>query len=137
LTRVLLDTCACLWIAESAPLSNAAVAALDEAFDDGQAVFVSPFTAWEVGMLAARGRLALTMTPLRWFDRLIATPGASLAPLPASVLIAASFLPGNPGKDLADRIMIATAREESLTIVTRDSVILAYADEGQVLALAC
>ena len=37
-------------------------------------VYVSPITAWEVGLLAARGRISLRMSPEKWFDRLLDAP---------------------------------------------------------------
>ena len=135
--RLLLDTCACLWIIENAKLAKAAVEALDQAFDDGEPVFVSPFTAWEVGLLSSRGRIVLTTEPLLWFRQLMAIPGAQPAPLGPEILVSASYLPGAPPRDPADRIIIATARHEGLTVVTRDRLILDYAETGYLQAIAC
>lgn len=39
--------------------------------------------------------------------------------------------------DPIDRILIATAREHDLTIITRDRAILAYGAAGHVKTLAC
>ena len=135
--EILLDTCACIWIVDNAPLSDAAVAALDEASDDGRPTHVSPFTAWEVGMLAARGRLALTTPPLDWFRLLVALPGIETASLSADILVGSSFLPGKAPRDPADRVLIATARHRGLALMTRDRLILDYADAGHVMAIAC
>ena len=137
MTPLLLDTCAALWISESAALSREAVEALDQASDEGRPIFVSPITAWEVGLLTARNRLTLPILPQAWFTRLMKAPGLRLAELPPAVLLDSSFLPGRPPKDPADRIIIATAREFDLTVVTRDRLILAYAEAGHVRALAC
>jgi PIN domain nuclease of toxin-antitoxin system len=46
-------------------------------------------------------------------------------------------LPGTPPDDPADRIIIATAREADMTIVTRDKQILEYSRAGHVRALVC
>ena len=43
-----------------------------------------------------------------------------------------SFLPTPLHNDPADRILIATAREHDLTIITRDRAILAYGAAGHV-----
>jgi len=40
-------------------------------------------------------------------------------------------------KDPIDRILIATARENDLTIITRDRAILSYGAAGHVRTLAC
>jgi len=137
LTGLLLDTCACIWISEDAPLADAAVEALNRSWQAGESVRISPFTAWEIGMLMARGRLKSRLSPRAWFNRLTGVDGVRLAELSPDILLESNVLPGNPPRDPADRIIIATARETGLTIVTRDQLILDYAAEGHVLALAC
>ena len=134
---LLLDTCAAIWISENAALADSAVEALDRAEDDGQPILLSPITAWEIGLLVSGGRLALPTSPEAWLDRLMQAPPLRLADLSTSVLIASSFLPGQPPRDPADKIIIATARAQNLTVVTRDRHILAYSKAGHVLALAC
>lgn len=134
---LLLDTCAAIWIGENAPLSEEAVDAIDRANDEGWPVFVSPIIAWELGLLVARGRLSFPMDVENWFDRFIQRSTFRLSNLVASDLIASSFLPGSPPRDPADRILIATARSQDLTLVTRDKLILDYASAGHVRALTC
>lgn len=137
MTPLLLDTCAAIWLAEDEPVADAAVQALNQAAGAGVAVFVSPMSAWELGMLVAKGRLTLAMTPLTWFERLLRIPGMQRAELDAETLIAASFLPGEPPPDPADRIIAATARAGGYRLVTRDRRLLAYAEQGHLAALAC
>lgn len=134
---LLLDTCAAIWILADAPLRDQAREAINDLPGKGAKACVSPMTAWEVGMLVARGRVAIPFSPLEWFDTLAALPGVALAPLDAAVLTASHALPGIPPRDPADRIIIATARALRVPIVTRDQLILAYADEGHVMAMPC
>lgn len=94
-------------------------------------------TAWEISLLNARGRLALSMSPQAWFDTLLKIPGVALAELSVTILIASSFLPGSPPRDPADRIIAATAREHGLRLVTRDRVLLDYGGDGHLDVLAC
>jgi PIN domain nuclease of toxin-antitoxin system len=48
---VLLDTCAVIWLANGDPMtSSATVAIIHAGLTDG--VFVSPVSAWEVGLLS-------------------------------------------------------------------------------------
>lgn len=119
------------------PLARVAQEAIDAAFRSSAYVSVSPITAWEVGLLVSRNRLNLSTTPRGWFQRLLAAPGIKLADLSPDILIAASFLPGRPPKDPADRILLASARELGLTLVTRDRAILSYAKEGHVAVVQC
>lgn len=110
---------------------------MDRARDVAEPVFVSAITAWEVGLLAARGRFAAPFPPKVWFDKLMSIEFFELAALTPSVLLDSCALPGKRLSDPADRIIVATAREHGYTIVTRDRVILEYRDAGQVLALQC
>ncbi len=135
-TPLLLDSCAAIWLANGDPLGEASRAALDEALRAGSVVAVSPITAWEIGLLSARGRLLLATEPSTWFRSLIALPGISLAPLTPDLMIQSSYLPGSPPNDPADRILAATARS-GYRLVTRDRLRLSYAEAGHIAAIAC
>jgi PIN domain nuclease of toxin-antitoxin system len=137
LSSLLLDTHAAIWITEDEPLASGAIEAIDAAYRTGSTIFVSAITAWEVGLLVSRNRLSLVAKPERWFQRLLAIPGVKLADLSPDILIASSFLPGEPPKDPADRIILATARDLGATLVTRDRLLLKYGEAGQVSTVAC
>jgi len=134
---LLLDTNAAIWILRNDSLAPAATAAIDAAHEAAGVLFVSAITAWEIGLLVSRNRLDLLMTPQRWFARLLNIPGVQLAELTSDILIASSFLPGDPPRDPADRIIIATARDLGATLITRDNLILKYAEHGQVSTIEC
>jgi PIN domain nuclease of toxin-antitoxin system len=134
---LLLDTCAAIWISAQEPMKAGAEEALAKARARAETIYVSPITAWEIGLLVSGGRLNMQMTPERWFDRLMQAPGVQLARMLPSVLIAASFLPGQSPNDPADRILAATAREHGFQLVTRDRRLLDYAKQGYIQALAC
>jgi PIN domain nuclease of toxin-antitoxin system len=134
---LLLDTCATIWISADQPLARKTDDALKKARTSGEAVYVSPITAWEMGLLVSRGRINLQMTPERWFSRLMQAPGLQLSEMSPFVLMSASFLPGRPPRDPADRILAATAREFGFRLVTRDRPLLDYAEQGHIQALAC
>jgi PIN domain nuclease of toxin-antitoxin system len=134
---LLLDTHAAVWITEGLPLASAATEAMDAAYRSGSTIFVSAISAWEVGLLVARNRIGLSARPERWFQKVLAIPGVKLAELTPDILIESSFLPGDPPRDPADRIIIATAREIGATLVTRDRLILKYGENGQITTLAC
>lgn len=131
----LLDTCTAIWIAENKPLREPAVSTL------GSTVvgkfYVSPMTAWEIAMLVAKGKIALSIKPLVWFQLLTTSPDIVQAELPVSVLISSTTLPDIKINDPVDRILIATAREFGFTLVTRDKSILEYGSLGHVSVLGC
>jgi len=134
---ILLDTCAAIWLAEDAPLAQSALDLLAAAADAEISTYVSPITAWEIGMLVARSRLKLLITPQRWLQRLFEVPGVRLADMSPDLLIASSFLPGDPPRDPADRIIVATARDCGATLITRDHALLAYGEQGHIRVEAC
>ena len=134
---LLLDTCTLIFMTERTRLAPAAVETLQAATEGGEITYVSPITAWEVGMLAARGRLQLLIRPERWFANLFDVPGVRLAEMSPDLLIASSYLPGKPPRDPTDRIIAATARELGATLVTRDRALLDYGEAGHVAIMEC
>lgn len=108
-----------------------------EELDERGPVLVSPITAWEIAQLTARGRITLTTNPLSWFRRLIQLPNLALTDLNPEILVASNFLPGDPPRDPADRIIAATSRELGHRLITRDRELLAYGTAGHLDVLAC
>lgn len=137
MTPLLLDTNAAIWVVEDKPIAAAAKEAIEDAYRASRTIYVSAITAWEIGRLVSRNRLGLSTTPQRWFQRLLAIEGVQLAELSPDILIASSFLPGDPPRDPADRIILATARDLAASLITRDRLILKYGEGGQVSTIAC
>lgn len=136
---VLLDTCAVVWLANG----NLSQQVVNSVVMAGLAagVFVSPISAWEVGMLSnPRGsRPALQFLPdsKAWFAKVMAGPAIREAALTPEIAINASYLPGDMHGDPADRLLVATARHLGMPLVTRDAKIIAYAEKGFVRVLPC
>lgn len=133
---LLLDTNALVFLRLGLPIRPEAERLIAESLD-GDGLRISSISAWEIGLLVARGRLALPMPPLAWFKAAASHERIRLDPLDPDVLIASSFLPGEPPNDPADRIIAATAREFGRRLVTRDARLLAYAEAGHLDAVAC
>ena len=134
MNALLLDTCTAIWILNGEPMREPGASAMD--LPDAE-MLVSPFTAWEIATLAAKGRIALAMSPESWFERLCGLPDVTLSGMPPAVLIASCALPGSPPADPADRILAATAREYGYTLVTRDRHLLDYGAAGHLRVLRC
>jgi PIN domain nuclease of toxin-antitoxin system len=134
---ILLDTCAAIWLMGGEPISPESREAILSVSAAHLGVYVSPFTAWEIGTLIAKRRLHLTLSPEVWFDRLLAMPGVRLADLTPMILLASTALPGSPPADPADRIIAATARVQGHVVVTRDQKLLDYAQDGHIRVIAC
>ena len=134
---VLLDTCAAIWLMSKDRLTPASRLAIRAARSANLGVYISAFTAWEIGTLAAKGRLQFTLAPDVWFETLLSLPGVRLAEVTPKILLASTALPGTPPSDPADKIIAATARLHGYRLITRDSKLLSYATDGHILAMAC
>jgi PIN domain nuclease of toxin-antitoxin system len=134
---VLLDTCACIWLMSGDSMTAVSRSVIRAARRARTGVYVSPITAWEIGTLYSKGRIALTLSPEQWFETLLTLPGVRLADLAPRVLIASTALPGAPPRDPADRIIAATARLFGYRVITRDGKLLSYAAQGHIHATGC
>jgi PIN domain nuclease of toxin-antitoxin system len=114
--KVLLDTCALLWLASDDVLLS--VHARD-AIECASVVYVSAISAWEISLKQQLGNLILPVTAEKWFTRTIAHHNLVVTPLDIDILFAANMLPWHH-RDPADRFIIATAKKEKCAVVTRD-----------------
>jgi len=135
-TPVLLDTCAIIDLAEGRLPAQVVVQLTVGALAGG--VFVSSVSAWEIGLLNRKNRQGLTFLPdpTTWFARIVAPAGIRLVTLTPEVAIASSDLPGPLHADPADRLLIATARDLRVPLVTSDRKIIDYGAGGQVSVIA-
>ncbi len=138
---VLLDTCAVIWLANGDPMAPAALEAIEYAARH-EGVFVSPVSAWEVGMLSRPkpGRAAaVRFLPdvQTWFAKVMAAPGVREARLTARIAIGASYLPGEFHGDPGDRLIVATAQELGLPMLTRDRRILELSRNHPLAGIPC
>jgi PIN domain nuclease of toxin-antitoxin system len=103
-------------------------------------IFISPVSAWEVGLLSRPKRgnsVQFLPNPETWFARVLAAPAIREAPLTADIAIDSAHLPGTFHGDPADRLLVATARHMDVPILTRDTRIQAYAASGFCRVVAC
>jgi PIN domain nuclease of toxin-antitoxin system len=135
MTGLLLDTCVIIFASEDKPLREEARDRL--AGRDEENLFLSPVSAWELGKLTSSGKLRLPIDPLDYFNEIANRSGLSVCDLTPEILVRSSMLPELKHKDPMDRLLIATARINNYTLVTRDRAILAYGSEGHVKTLAC
>ena len=132
---VLLDTHAWIWLVNGDDsLSAPARKAIAHAATRAQ-VYVSAISAWEIGLLEAKGRIRLGRDALAWISEAVSRPGMSLVPLTPEIAVASSRLPGYLHGDPADRILIATARVLPATLITHDARILEYGESDHVTVL--
>lgn len=119
--RVLLDTHVAIWAVQGEPMSDAARTAIVTAKE----IVVSVVTPWEVVIKAALGKITLS-GPVETLTRELQREfGARLLPVTLPHVLQVGALPMHHG-DPFDRLLIAQARVEGLTIVTRDGHFSSY-----------
>ncbi len=133
---ILLDTCALIWTVNGDPISTDSRKAIEKASRSGE-LFLSPVSAWEIGILAHRGRLTLDLPAEAYVARAFSRPGIRIAALTPEIAVRASYLPGEFHPDSADRLLIATAILMGLKFVTRDRDIFRYAARGYLSVVRC
>jgi PIN domain nuclease of toxin-antitoxin system len=134
--NILLDTCAMLFVANGTAVEDRAQREISEAAYDGR-LYVSPMSAWEIGIGVAKNRLKLPLEPLDFFQRFLRVMKAQLSAVSPEILISSSNLPGRLHGDPMDRILISSARHLDMILVTRDQPILDYGSDGHLRTLAC
>ncbi|MEO6829781.1 MAG: type II toxin-antitoxin system VapC family toxin [Acidobacteriaceae bacterium] len=108
------------------PLSSEALKAIQKAAGS-RSVYVPVISAWEIAMLKLRRRLELNMPAQQWVAEALDKPGIQMLPLSPEIAIEAAELPEPMHKDPADRLIVASALVEGLTLITSDKAILAFA----------
>ncbi|MCC7487325.1 MAG: type II toxin-antitoxin system VapC family toxin [Burkholderiales bacterium] len=119
--KLLLDTHIWLWsLAEPARLGRRVKSALTRA---GNELWLSPISAWELLVLAERGRVRLDVEPRRWIAEALERTPAQEAVLTFEVAVRSREITlAHP--DPADRFLVATASVYGLTLVTADETLI-------------
>jgi PIN domain nuclease of toxin-antitoxin system len=113
---ILLDTHAWLWwCGESRKLSARARRAIDES----ERLFVSSISCLEIATAVQKGRIRLNRDVLLWLRQAAARPKVELVPISLEIAVAAAQLQGMHG-DSADRLIVATAQELNVLLLTKD-----------------
>ncbi len=121
--RLLLDTHAFLWwIAGDERLSSRAAALIA---DGANEVLVSAASAWEIVVKRALGRVEVPTPVDRFFTAQLEANAFVPLPIQMRHALGLTALP-DAHRDPFDRILVAQAVAEDLTLVTRDRVLRRY-----------
>lgn len=120
--RFLLDSCAVIFFVEATgDLSREATDSLQASDSE---VFVSAVSIGELACAVERGRLKLKQHWRVWWKEALRRNGWPCLPVTAEIVEEAYSLSEPIHRDPADRLLIATARIERLTLVTTDAKLL-------------
>ena len=121
--RLLLDTAVFLWAIDDSPrLSDAARRALA---DPANALVLSAASAWEIAIKARLGGLVVDGEPGDFVREQIALWKLEQLPISVDHATATSVLPMHH-RDPFDRMLVAQANVEGLTLVTNDPLLGQY-----------
>jgi PIN domain nuclease of toxin-antitoxin system len=121
--KVLLDAHALLWfLAGSSQLSSKALACIQNA---ANTIFVSPATLWEIGIKDSLGKLTLPLPFDQLFPDRLDASNILILPILVPHLHEHRRLPFHHN-DPFDRLVIAQALVEDLTLISCDSEFAAY-----------
>ena len=121
--HLLLDTHALIWWMSNSPSLPDSVRSL--MIDKRNTIVVSAASAWEIATKVRLGRLPAAADITRNFQEYLTQSGFESLPVSAAHGIRAGLLPG-PQRDPFDRMLIAQAQAENLTIVSNEMAFDSY-----------
>ncbi|CAK8716839.1 PIN domain nuclease, a component of toxin-antitoxin system (PIN domain) [Candidatus Electrothrix gigas] len=120
---LLLDTCALLMLAgRREDIPDKVIKKLTAQADE---LFISTISSFEIVLKNRLGKLVLPMTAEEWYRKAVEGYAIEEIPVSSAVAMKSASLPF-VHKDPCDRIIIATALEHRMPIITADQIIPQY-----------
>jgi len=89
-------------------------------------LLLSVISPWEFSKLLEKGRIGISCDPEEWIKEALNLPKLRLVHLSPVLAYSSTILPQPFHDDPADQIIVASARAENATILTKDKNILLY-----------
>lgn len=124
--KYLLDTHTWIWWHMSPNRLSRKVQKVIENMNRTNEILLSAISPWEFSKLLEKKRIGISCDPEDWIKSALDMPKLRLVPLSPVLAYRSTILPQPFHSDPADQIVVATAREENATILTKDERILAY-----------
>jgi len=94
--------------------------------DRYEELLLSAISPWEFCKLLEKGRLGINCDPQKWLTAALDMPKLRIVPLTPQIALTSTTLPESFHDDPADQIIVASARDERATILTKDQRIRGY-----------
>ncbi|MDF7826918.1 type II toxin-antitoxin system VapC family toxin [Pontiellaceae bacterium B12227] len=120
---LLLDTHTFIWLCLERKLLTPKVRQLMEGEPEG--LFISSITATEIGLLVNASKVSVPGSCEDFIQKNLSHLGIHEVPVDVEIALASTQLP-QIHRDPFDRIIIATALEHKMTILTKDRIIPTY-----------
>lgn len=132
---VLLDTHIWIWYLNGDSTLSTKTKKIIDASIHQNGLYVSAISIWEIAMLVSKKKITLNTSCQAWVDKSLSLPGVSLIPLTPEIAIESCYLTGDFHGDPADKMIVATARIDNLSLITRDRKIVQYCQEHAIEVL--
>jgi len=89
-------------------------------------LLLSTISLWEFCKLIEKSKIAISCNPLDWLNKAILMSSLRIVPISVNIAYRSTILSQPFHNDPADQIIVATALEESATVITSDRRIINY-----------
>jgi len=124
--KYVLDTHVWIWWNMQPKNLSQKVYSLIENASNYDELLLSVISPWEFCKLIEKQRLAISCDPEDWIREALNMPKLRLVPLTPRMSYRSTVLPAPFHQDPADQIIVATAREENATLISKDGLISDY-----------
>ncbi len=122
----LLDTHTWIWWNMHPEKLSSKVQALLSTPEHYEGILLSAISPWEFSKLLEKEKIGISCNPEEWISEALTMPKLRLVPLTPTIAYRSTSLPQPFHNDPGDQIIVATAREENATILTKDKFIQQY-----------
>ena len=123
--KYLLDTNIWIWMVESHQgIPRKILSTILE--PDNYPFHISAISVWEVAKKVSIGKLTLSIPVRDWLVQATRKPFIEIIPLSVEIALESTILPGIFHKVPADQIIVASARQCNMTLITTDQHIISY-----------
>ena len=124
--KYLLDTHTWIWWNMNPKKLSPKVTGLISKPNQYDELLLSAISPWEFCKLLEKNKIGISCNPEDWMRIALDMPKLRLVPLSPQIAYKSTILPQPFHNDPADQIIVATARNENATILTKDEKILEY-----------
>ncbi|MEA1877836.1 MAG: type II toxin-antitoxin system VapC family toxin [Bacteroidota bacterium] len=124
--KYMLDTHTWIWWRMNPKKLSQKVKKIIESTNSYDEILLSAISPWEFSKLLEKKKIGISCDSEEWINSALDMPKFRLIALSPVLAYRSTVLPQPFHSDPADQIIVATAREENATILTKDERILTY-----------
>lgn len=124
--KYLLDTHTWIWWQMNPKNLSQKIKNIIKNVEGYEELLLSAISPWEFCKLLEIQKIGISCDPEDWITQALEMPKLRLVPISPRLAFRSTALPPPFHNDPADQIIVATAREESATLLTKDDKILNY-----------